>query len=215
VRPGYDYSKRERTADLSIHVLGMGFGLGAAVTLFCLGRPEVERHFVIPLGLYAFGLIAMLTCSALYNLTDQPDRKALFRRFDHMAIFLMIAGTYSPYCMIGLHSDMGDRLLAFVWATAAAGAALKLLAPNRFERVSVVLYLLLGWCGFLVFKDTPDAFPPFTTLMLMVGAALYSFGVIFHLSHKLPYHNALWHAFVLAAAIAHFLSIARLVQLAA
>ncbi len=152
----------------------------------------------------------MLGCSALYNLAATGSRKALLRRFDHAAIFMMIAGTYTPVALLAVGGASGRALLAVVWTGAAGGIALKLLAPRRFERVSVAAYLLLGWAGLAALDPLLAALPPRDLALLAGGGLLYSLGVAVHLSTGLPYHNALWHALVLAAAACHYAVVLRL-----
>jgi hemolysin III len=201
------YSRSERRADIIIHVLGLAFAVGACIGLVASMWDRADLAHFIALGLYAFGLIAMLSCSALYNMTDHPGRKGLFRRFDHAAIFVMIAGTYTPFLAIKVGGAWGASLLAFVWVVAAFGVALKLLTPARFERLSIAAYLLIGWSILVVLDPLFAAVSAPGIILLAIGGVLYSVGVVFHLSVRLPYHNAIWHLFVLAAAVCHYAAV--------
>ena len=203
------YSRGERVADAAVHVLGLAAALaGCALLAAAAPRPAGVRA-AAALGLYAAGLVAMLTCSALYNLAGDGPRKAVLRRLDHAAIFVMIAGTYTPVALLAIGGASGLRLLAVVWAGAAGGAALELLAPARFARISIAAYLLLGWTG-LALDPLLAALPPRDLALLAGGGLVYSLGVAVHLSTRLPYHNALWHAFVLVAAACHYAVVLRL-----
>jgi hemolysin III len=205
------YSERERAADRAVHVVGIA--AGALAVAFLLGQAAMRHaaagqgRALLALGVYGLGLLAMLLCSALYNLSGESARKALFRRLDHAAIFLLIAGTYTPFVLLRLGGPRGSGVLALVWLVAAAGIALKLLAPHRLDRLSVVLYLLLGWAPILALRPLFAALEPAALALLVLGGLLYSIGVGFHLARRLRYHNAIWHLFVLLAAGCHYAAI--------
>ncbi|HEY4250682.1 MAG TPA: hemolysin III family protein [Roseomonas sp.] len=201
------YSRGERAADAAIHALGL-----AAVPVACamLAAQPADTGLALPLGLYTIGLVAMLGCSALYNLAREGPRKALLRRFDHAAIFLMIGGTYSAVAGIAIGGTWSTALLACVWTGAAAGVALKLLAPARFEGLSILAYLLLGWAGLVALGPLVAALPALDLGLILAGGLLYSGGVAVHLAIRLRYHNAIWHACVLAAASCHYAVVLRL-----
>ena len=129
------------------------------------------------------------------------------RRIDHAAIYLKIAGTYTPLALIKMAAVPGFTLLTGVWAVGLFGAACKLLLPGRFERTSYVLYLLAGWAGLFVLDELLAAFSLPVLVLLGVGGVLYTAGVAFHLWRSLPYHNAVWHGFVLAASACHYTAI--------
>jgi hemolysin III len=156
---------------------------------------------------YCAGLMAMIGCSALYHLSGATPSKALFRRLDHAAIFLMIAGTYTPFALNTIGGFEGFSLLAFVWVCAVCGIILKLSNPGTIERASVAFYLLLGWSGFAMANHLLSAVPTRTLLLLAAGGILYTVGVVFYLSERLPYHKAIWHGFVLSAAACHYLAV--------
>ncbi|MBW8270066.1 PAQR family membrane homeostasis protein TrhA [Caldovatus aquaticus] len=202
------YSRGERAADALVHALGIAGAL-AACGLLAAARP-VGLRAAVALGFYAAGLLAMLGCSALYNLAADGARKARLRRLDHAAIFAMIAGTYTPVALLAIGGAWGWGLLGAVWAGAAGGVAVKLLAPARFERASIAAYLVLGWAGVVALGPLLSALPPPDLALLVAGGLLYSLGVLVHLATRLPYHNALWHALVLAAAACHYAVILRL-----
>ncbi|MPZ11399.1 MAG: hemolysin III family protein [Kiloniellaceae bacterium] len=198
------YSRPERVADAAVHGLGLLFGLAACVILAIAVLPSHDALLWLALGLYGFGLLAMLGCSALYNLCGPGRCKAVLRRLDHASIFVMIAGTYTPFMLIAIGGTWGLGLLALVWFVALCGVALKLFWPWRFERLSVAAYLLLGWSILVVFDPLLGAMSAAGLALLVAGGLLYSLGVVFHLWQRLPYHNVIWHAFVLAAAACHF-----------
>jgi hemolysin III len=195
-----------------MHALSVVVGLAACITLAREAGAIADASDWIALSLYAAGLMSMTGCSALYNLTSSTASwKSAFRRLDHAAIFVMIAGTYTPFALIALRGDLGTALLAFVWAVALTGVALKLLCPWRFEQSSIAVYLLLGWTILAVLPSLAAAVPVICLLLLGAGGVLYSLGVVFHLWARLPYHNAVWHGFVLGAAACHYVAVLSLV----
>lgn len=206
--PGYpNYRPQEEIADRCIHLLGLGLGIGAALVLIGLAAGRGDARTVIAVAIYALGLAAMLGCSALYNLTPPSARKEQFRRFDHAAIFIMIAGSYTPFLLGRMGGAWGWSLLGFVWLTAAAGASLALAAPRRFERLQLAGYLLLGWSILAAREPLAAAVPATAIWLLVAGGLLYSFGVLFHLWRRLAFHNAIWHGHVLAAAGCHYAAV--------
>jgi len=198
------YSRAERIADAVVHALGLVFGLTACISLAILVWPHHDGLLWLAMGLYGAGLLGMLACSALYNLVDHARWKPLCRRLDHAAIFVMIAGTYTPFMLLAIGGAWGFGLLSFVWSVALAGVALKLFWPWRFDRLSVAAYLLLGWSIVVALDPLLGAVSAAGVALLALGGLLYSLGVVFHLWQRLPYQNAIWHAFVLAAAACHF-----------
>ena len=202
--PFPSYSRGERIADNCIHGIGVSAGLIGAVAIVAAAVRQ-ENALLIPGAVaYGLGLIAMLGCSALYNITPPGRLKARFQRFDHAAIFVMIAGSYTPFTLNGMAGGWGLGLLAFVWLVALGGAAVKLFAPRRLRRISTAVYLLLGWCGLVALEPLFGSLPTAAMVLLASGGLLYSLGILFHHWQRLPYQNAVWHGFVLAAAGCHY-----------
>ncbi len=205
------YSPAELRADAAIHVVGFSLGLAACVALVVVALPSADSMLHLSLGLYGGGLMSMLGFSALYNLSDGVNgREAVkewLRRFDHAAIFLMIAGTYSPFTLIAIGGAWGIGIFAFVWAVAIAGVVLKLLQGRRLKWLSLSLYLLLGWTVLVALDPFVVAVSGTGLALLVAGGLLYSIGTVFHLWESLPFQNAIWHAFVLAAAGCHYAAV--------
>lgn len=202
-----EYSQKERRIDGIVHFLGFGAAmLGVAVLLHIVIHTR-DMLVIVSVMIYSAGLILMLGISAAYNLILRPDWKEIIRRYDHAAIFLMIAGTYTPFTLIGMGGVLGRSLLALVWLTAIIGVLIKLLRPGRFERASLVLYLVLGWIALPAVGPLVGALSLSTLALLAIGGVLYTAGVAFHIWETLSYHNAIWHAFVLAAAGCHYAAV--------
>lgn len=200
----FQESRRERGVDAAIHGAGVILGVAASVALAITALPHEHPRALTTLALYLFGLMSMLICSAVYNMTRNGPHSDLFRRLDHAAVYLMIAGTYSPLALMVVGGGRGLALFVFVWVVAISGAALKILFPRRFEGFSIAAYLLLGWTVVTVIGPLREALPLADLALLASGCVLYSVGVLFHLWTRLRYHNAIWHGFVLAAAACHY-----------
>ena len=198
------FTAAEKWADGIVHGVGIAFAIGAGIFLFSHGL-EIERGFA--LMAYGIGLAAMLGASATYNLWVGPA-KEIWRRVDHAMIFVMIAGSYTPFVVLRLQGSTAALLGGIVWTGALAGVILKLAFPRRFEKLSIALYLILGWALVLGFGPLVDSLAGRTLVLLLVGGVLYTIGVPLHLAHRLRFHNAAWHTCVLAAAICHFAAIA-------
>ena len=196
--------RRELVADGVIHVVGITAGLIGASILVIAAASPLELAAV---ATYSGGLLAMLGCSAAYQLLRSSRRRELLRCFDHSAIFLMIAGTYTPFTLLRIRPFWDVALTAAVWSIAATGIALRLLRPHVFDRVSIAFYLALGWAGLAAIAPLVPFVQTSTLVLLGVGGLLYTVGIAFHLWERLPFQNAIWHAFVLIAAAVHYAAV--------
>jgi hemolysin III len=174
--------------------------------LLALAFPAATAGTLASLLLYSAGLLAMLSFSALYNLTVTPRRKEILRRLDHSAIYLMIAGTYTPFAL-KIGGMQGIVLLSVLWGVAALGIALKLLRPRRGDGLSLVLYLAMGWSMLFALRPLIDAVTASVLVLLMAGGIVYTLGVVFHLWQRLRFNNAIWHLCVLAGAACHYAAV--------
>lgn len=202
-----EYSRAERIADGCVHILGITASLMAMPILLVLAQRYLPFASASSLAVYAISAIAMFVFSAAYNLIEQPRWKELLRHCDHSAIFVMIAGTYTPFALIKIGGTWGFTLLAAVWTLAVAGIALKIALPRRFDQVSIGLYLLQGWAVLAAIDPLMSAVSSRVMVLLAIGGGLYTGGVVFHLWRRLPYQNAVWHVFVLSAAAFHYAAI--------
>jgi hemolysin III len=199
------YTRAEEAADAVIHVAGVIFAInGGAWLVFHVTKLSA----VASVSVYCAGLFAMLTASAIYNLAPHGNAKDWLRRFDHAAIFIMIAATYTPFAVNRLAPPEGSLILGLVWFAAMVGVTLKMIYPHRFETVSLALYLGMGWVIVTVIRPLSAAIAAADFRLLMAGGIIYSAGVIFYVMEHIPYHKAIWHGFVLVAAILHFTAIA-------
>jgi hemolysin III len=198
-----DYDRTELWADGVVHGLGIALRLVAFAVLVAALPPDPSASDLIPILIYSVAVIAVLMISAAYNLWPTTPVKWWLRRFDHAAIFLLIAGTYTPF-LVRMGSALAPQILmVVVWAASIVGIILKIALPGRFDRLSIGLYLLIGWSG-VVLWDHVLALPTATLWLLGAGAVLYTAGVIFHVWDSLRFQNAIWHAFVLVATACHY-----------
>ena len=205
------YSTRERVADGCIHVVGVTASVIALAALLFVGAKAEATLWVVALAIYGLALVSMFSCSAGYHLIARPKPKEVFRRLDHASIFLLIAGTYTPFVLIKMNDPWGLTLLAVVWTMAAVGIAIKLFAPRFLEGLSTAIYLMQGWAVLAAWQPLVASVPGTAVALLMIGGALYTVGVVFHLWERLPYQNAIWHGFVLTAASVHYAAVIAIV----
>ncbi|HUO97542.1 MAG TPA: hemolysin III family protein [Rhizomicrobium sp.] len=199
------YTRHEHTADAVVHVLGILFAINASLWLLW---HVTGVSVLVSVSVYCAGLLAMIGFSAAYNLVPQhrPSKKVL-RRLDHAAIFIMIAATYTPFAVNRLAEPWGGIILAVIWVAATFGVVMKLVAPRMFEMGSIALYLAMGWVVVTVIHPLSVSLAHVDFWLLMAGGVVYSAGVVFYVVERIPYHKAIWHGFVLAAAALQFSSI--------
>src|ERR1700710_256405 len=208
----WNYDRAELIADGVVHGVGVLSGLVAATVLIVLTAIYATPFDVAIVSVYVAGLLTMLVLSATYNLWPVSRAKWVLRRFDHSAIYVLIAATYTPFIMEMKDSVFAIALLIGVWCVAIVGILLKLLLPGRFDRLSVGLYLAMGWSGFMVYDAVITTLPALTLWFIAAGGLLYSLGVIFHAWQRLRFQNAIWHCFVLLGAACHYTAVLDLVM---
>jgi hemolysin III len=204
----------EIAVDRTIHVLGISAGaLGSAALVWVALDHQNQDAERWPIIVYSACLMAMFCCSAAYNLSESAPRREILRRVDHAAIFLLIAGTYTPFTARMLPEKWSFWMTSSIWASALVGALLKLRCPHRLERMNLALYLALGWVIVVAWKPLLTAIDLETAFLILSGGILYTIGAIFHAWHDLRFKNAIWHAFVLIAAGCHYAAVLRTVRL--
>src|SRR5437868_9136196 len=203
----WNYDRAELIADGVVHIIGICFGLVAATALIVLTAVYASGTDVAVVSVYAVGLLAMLAMSATYNLWPVSRAKWVLRRFDHSAIYLLIAATYTPLIMELKDSYFAIALLIGVWCVAILGIVLKLTRPGRYDRLAVGLFLAMGWSGLMLYDAVVQALPTMALAFLVAGGVLYSLGVVFHAWRRLRFQNAIWHCFVLLGAACHYTAV--------
>ena len=208
---GWNYDRAELIADGVIHAIGVLSGIIAATVLVVLAAIYASALDIVGVSIYVAGLLSMLVLSATYNLWPVSRAKWVLRRFDHSAIYLLIAATYTPFNLELKDSVFALALLVGVWCVAIFGIVLKLVYPGRFDRVAVGIYLAMGWSGMMLYDAVVKALPSMALWFVVAGGALYTLGVIFHAWRRLRFQNAIWHGFVLAGAACHYTAVLDLV----
>jgi hemolysin III len=200
------YSLREEIANSIISGVGFVFAVvGSIVLVARAGNYGTARH-IVSCSVYAGTLIFLYTASTLYHSRHFPNAKLILRLLDHAAIFLLIAGTYTPFTMVNLRGVWGWSLFGVIWGLAALGIAFQAWLRRR-PVARVGLYVGMGWAVVVAVKPLFAAVAPGGLVLLLVGGLVYTLGIGFYAWHRLPYHHAIWHVFVLAGSISHFFAI--------
>jgi len=207
----WNYDRAELIADGVVHAIGICTGLIAATVLIVLTAIYAGTVDMVVVSIYVAGLLSMLVFSATYNLWPVSPTKWVLRRFDHSAIYVLIAATYTPFIVELKQSLFAYALLIGVWCVAIWGIVLKLRWPGRFDRLAVGLYLALGWSGAMLYDSAITALPTSALACVIAGGVLYSLGVIFHAWWRLRFQNVIWHCFVLLGAGCHYTAVLDLV----
>lgn len=207
----WNYDRAELIADGVVHIIGICFGLVAATALVVLTAVYATGLDVAIVSVYVTGLLAMLALSAVYNLWPVSPRKWWLRRFDHSAIYMLIAATYTPFVAQVREGFIAIAFLLGIWGLAIGGIVVKLRWPGRFDRLSVGVYLAMGWSGVMLYDAIVASLPRMTLGFIIAGGVLYSLGVIFHAWQRLRFQNAIWHCFVLLGAACHYTAVVDLV----
>jgi hemolysin III len=198
----------EHAADLIVHLIGLVAALIGGGVLFVLAAMYGGAPKAVAVALYAFGLMAMLACSAIYNLTRPNPHRRLLRRLDEAAIFVMIAGSYTPFTMSMLDGALGAGMTTLVWLIALAGALGKLFLPQISEKAWCLVYIGYGWLALAIVGPLSAVLSGVTLWLLATGGIVYTVGVLFFLNPRLPFRRAIWHGFVVTGAALHFAAIA-------
>ena len=205
--PAAGDSPGERLANWLTHGIGAVLSVAGLTLLVVIASLHGDVWHVVSFSVFGVSLVALYTSSAIYHLTTSESRKAWFRRIDHAAIFVLIAGTYTPFLLTELRGPWGWSLFGVVWGLCAAGAVFKFVSGARARTTSVVIYLFAGWLILVAAKPMLDQLPPAALWLLVAGGLCYTAGVPFYLWRKLRYHHAYWHSFVLGGSACHFLAV--------
>jgi hemolysin III len=185
------------------HGLGVGLGI-AALVLMLLGVDQTNPFGLFSVIVYGLSIILLFLASTCYHAITSSKRKHYFRVADHIGIYLLIAGTYTPVLLIAIPNGLGWILFWVVWGIAAFGLVLKLFFTGRFERFSTFLYLAMGWLAIIPYTELTTALDAKALALLIGGGVAYTVGVLFYAIEKIPYNHFIWHLFVLGGASCHF-----------
>jgi len=204
---GADYSAREEVAHAITHGAGALLSVAGLALLVTFSALHGDAWLVVGTSIFGASLVLAYTASTLYHSFRADRLRRLMRKFDHAAIFLLIAGTYTPFTLVTLRGPWGWSLFGIIWGLAAAGVALKFWFAGRFRVASTLLYLGMGWLVVMALKPLAAALPRGGLVWLFAGGACYSAGTIFYLARRMPYHHAIWHLWVLAGSVCHWVAV--------
>lgn len=207
--PTTKYSFAEEVAHATTHGLGIPLSIAALVVLVALASVRGNAWHVVACSIYGATLVLLYTASTLYHAVPQPRAKGIFRALDHMAIYLLIAGTYTPFLLIYLRGGWGWSLMGIVWGLALVGVARELGLGLRMRGtfLSALLYLGLGWVAVVAVRPIFHTVPTGCLVLLLMGGLAYSGGVVFFCWGRVPFNHAIWHLFVLAGSLFHFCAV--------
>ena len=201
------YSIGEEIAHSITHGVGALLSIAGLVILVTLSATYGDAWDIVSSCIYGFTLILLYSSSTLYHSITKPDMKILLQKIDHAMIYMLIAGTYTPFTLVSLRGAWGWSLFALVWSIAVAGMVMELAVKNRRKWISISLYLWLGWVIVIATKPLMSSVETGGLVLLLLGGLAYSFGVIFYAWKRLAYHHAIWHVFVMAGSALHFFAI--------
>ena len=201
------YSIKEEIANSITHGIGIVLAIGALGILATFAVIYGGPWHVISVSVYGFTLILLYTASTLYHGIQSPRTKNIFQILDHSAIYMLIAGTYTPFTLVNLRGPCGWSLFAVVWCFAFIGTAIQLGHMGRWRVVSRVLYFAMGWAVLVAIKPLTSTVATGGLILLFLGGLAYTFGILFYRWKSLKFHHAFWHIFVLAGSILHFFAV--------
>ncbi|CRH35349.1 UPF0073 inner membrane protein YqfA [Pantoea ananatis] len=206
--PTQGYPLAEEIANSISHGLGCLFGIvGLMLLLDKASVMNAGLTAIISSSLYGGSMILLFLASTLYHAVSHPRAKRVLKKVDHCAIYLLIAGTYTPFLMVGLQSPLAYGLMAVIWGLALLGIIFKLTIAERFKALSLVTYLCMGWLSLIVVYQLAMKLSAGGIWLLASGGIIYSLGVIFYVARRVPFNHAIWHAFVLGGCVCHFCAI--------
>jgi len=201
------YSVKEEVFNAITHGLGVIFGIVALTVLCVLGSNFGTLSHILSYMVYGCSLILLYVSSTLYHALPSPKVKSLFKILDHSSIYLLIAGTYTPFLVLNLKGNLGFTLLAIIWAIAILGIIFKVFFTGRFKLLSTLLYIGMGWLIIFAYDPLKETMRPEAMNWLIIGGVTYTLGTVFYMAKKLRYTHAIWHLFVLAGSVFHFVAI--------
>ena len=201
------YTPGEEFANALTHGLGVALSVAGLAVLVTLTSLRGDAWRIVATAVFGATLVLLYTASTLYHCFRGERLKRLLRKFDHAAIFLLIAGTYTPFLLVSLRGPWGWSLFGVIWALAVAGVTMKFWFTGRFKVVSTLLYLAMGWLVVIALRPMAHTVAPAGLWLLLAGGLCYTVGTVFYIWKRLPYHHAVWHLFVLGGSTCHFFAV--------
>jgi len=198
---------KEELANTITHFLGVGIWIVGFFMLLHREPSNAPQIATVSIIIYTLSLCFAYLASASYHYVKNKTLKHQLRKFDHISIYLLIAGTYTPFMLIALHNTLGWSLFTVIWACAVLGTILKLIFFGRAEWLSVFFYILMGWMGIFAFIPLEHAMGLTAFMWVLAGGVFYTVGILFYLMETIPYCHTIWHLFVLAGSLAQFVGV--------
>lgn len=202
-----EYLLKMERANSVTHGIGLLFGMIFIPLLVSRAVQSQEEQAIIGSIAFGIGFLAVYTCSTFYHIIQRPDLKRLWRILDHISIYFLIAGSYTPFMLIFLYNATGLVILSVLWTLTLVGTFFKLFFTGHYERLSLVIYLTMGWMIIFIAKPAFTTLPTDCLSWIAAGGASYTIGVLFYRWESLPYHHAIWHLFVLGGSICHYVAV--------
>lgn len=201
-----EQTRREETVNSLTHGIAVALSIAALTVLVVFSSLQGDPWKIVSFSIYGATLIALYTASTVYHAVPSTRVRPFLRRLDHSCIYLLIAGTYTPFILIAMRDAWGWTLFGIVWGSAAIGVLFKIFYTGRFDALSTIWYVLMGWTAVIALKHLMETLPSGIWPWLVGGGLCYTGGVLFYAMGKLRYNHAIWHIFVLAGSLLHFLS---------
>lgn len=202
----FKFTLKEEVWNGITHGIGTALAIAGLTVLVALAAINGDSWRVVSFSIYGSTLVLLYLASTLYHSIQIPKAKRVLRVLDHAAIYLLIAGSYTPFLLVNMRGRLGWTLFGVVWGLALLGIALRTIFVGRFEKLAVVGYVLMGWLIVVGFKEMQLAIPSGGMALIIAGGITYTVGVLFYAWRKLPYNHAIWHLFVMGGSICHFLA---------
>lgn len=201
------YTLLEEILNSSTHGVGAGLSIAGLIWLILRAARIGDTLSIISVIVFGCSLILLYLASTLYHAFPCINVKRVFRVFDHCAIYLLIAGTYTPFLLVSMRGPVGWTFFGILWGIACVGCAFKAFFTGRFDKISTALYVAMGWIALVAIKPALTYIPLGALLMMAIGGLVYTSGVYFYHNHRIPFNHAIWHCFVMAGSAVHFFAI--------
>ncbi len=201
------FTKKEEIANAILHGIGLGLAIAALIVLVVLANIYGSTIYIVSFSIYGTTLILLYLASTLLHSFPEGKAKSIFEIMDHSAIYLLIAGTYTPLSLIAMGGALGWVYFGVVWGLALLGIVFKIFFIKRFMILSTLLYIAMGWLIVFALSPLRHALTANSLIFLVIGGVIYTVGTVFYAWHKIRFHHAIWHLFVLGGSVCHFFTI--------
>lgn len=207
MRKGLCYNLREEIVHSIIHGIGAILAIAGLIILIVNAATFGSARHIVSCSIFGAALVLLYSASTLYHGIQHPKAKKVLRVIDHSSIYLLIAGTYTPFTLINMQGTWGWSLFGVIWLAALLGIILQFSPLRRFSSIRLILYVAMGWTALVAIKPLSASVPVSALMLIVAGGLSYTVGIVFYLWHRLPYHHAIWHVFVLSGSALHYIAV--------